>query len=76
MAYAVGDVVNVNAKKQDLRMVEFPNCDDLLEGVYNIVLVKNADGTVTFRFIAPLADGILSTISTLGIKGGIIVAKA
>ena len=76
MAYAAGDVVSIDAKKQDMRMVEMPNMDDLLAGTYNVCVVKAADGSISFKFVAPIADGTLSTISTLAVKGGVITAKA
>lgn len=78
MAYAAGDVVTVNGKvgQQDIRHIELPNMDDLLVGTYNLCLVKNADGSISFKCVAPIADGTLSTISTLTVKGGIITAKA
>ena len=76
MAYAAGDVVNISAKKQDMRMVEMPNMDNLLEGTYNLCVVKAADGSISFKFVAPIADATLGTISTLTVKGGVITAKA
>lgn len=78
MAYAPGDVITINGKigQQDIRHVELPNLDELLVGSYNLILVKNADGSVSFKCVAPIADGTLSTISTLAVKGGVIVSKS
>lgn len=78
MAYAAGDVVTINGStgQQDFRHVELPNLNTLLVGSYNLVLVKNADGSISLKCVAPIADGTLSTISTLTVKGGVITAKA
>lgn len=78
MAYASGDVVSINGKvgQQNIRSIELPNMDDLLAGTYNLCLVKNEDGSISFKCVAPISDGTLSTISTLTVKGGIITAKA
>lgn len=76
--YTAGDVITVNGSvgQQDLRHIELPNLDSLLVGSYNLILVKNADGSISFKCVAPIADATLSTISTLTVKGGVIVAKA
>lgn len=78
MAYAAGDVVTVTGTpgQQTFRGIELPDFNTLLVGSYNLILVKAADGSISFKCVAPIADGTLSTISTLTVKGGVITAKA
>lgn len=60
----------------DIRQTVLPSLNGIAAGTYNLAIVIASNGSVTLRLTEPIADGTLSSISTLAVKDGIITVKS